>query len=76
MRPWLIEVRKPWVIPFDARSELESLAFGLTREEYTDKIWAKRNDAFGPVKKSRKRMWPLDKGPVANIINLKARAKG
>lgn len=44
----------------DARYQLQSLReFKGTDEAYIDSIWTMRDDAHGPVKKSRKKGWPF-----------------
>lgn len=76
MRPWLVEIC-PLVIPSAAREELGAIAVGLSTEEFVDKVWIKRDQAYGPVTASHREDWPM-KRPVAgetNVTQLPVKAK-
>lgn len=65
-------------VPYNHRHELDLIAHGMSREEYVDKIWQLRNEAFGPVKKSNRRKWPFERAPEpdeAKILLLPRRLR-
>lgn len=77
MRPWLIQLG-PLILPTEARDELNMIATGLTREEFSDKMWERRSVEYGPVKKSHRRKWPMKAAeiPTATITHMPRKAGG
>lgn len=70
-RPWILQLG-PFVMPCEAREELCTIAHGLTREEFADKVWAMRDEAFGPVRKSRRKKWPINAVAEKPVTQLRA----
>lgn len=74
MRPWLLNLG-PMLISCDAREELQAIGYGLTPEEFADKIWDRRIEAAPTVRKSHRKKWPMRK-PESNVTQLPVKKRG